>query len=596
MFITGIAIGQQPSVSVHAPGQVVQGRNFTVTIRVQNANAQVNNGPELKGCTLRFGPAVSTMESHEYVNGRASSTYIRDYSFTYYAEKAGSVTIPSISVNADGKTLKTQPRTLTILPPDKADRQAQQNAGAPAGGGTVRSNAGRARANDLIVTVTMSKNHIYEQEAIIATIKVYTKHNISSFRATTLPSFDGFLSEELDVREEPKIEHFRGDNYYSVVLKRCLLYPQKSGTLTVNSGRYDVTLETYEEISNGFFITRRPVQQNITTSSNKVSVVVSPLPSPQPANFSGAVGSFKASVNLEPSLLRTNDAATYTYTVTGTGNIKYLKAPDMDFGPNVEEYEPETESDAHFNGKDMTGTFTAKYTIVPQQVGQLKIPAEEFVYFNPQSKKYVTVSLPGFDKKVIKGSDSAQSAVVQQKTGDKTLDDILYIKPLKSSDLEKDASRTFHSWYYILCYIIIFAGLIFAIIVYRRYVKINSNATLRRTARANKVAGKRLRQAREYMQAHKNDEFYASLASALWGYISDKLGIPASALTRENISERLLETGAPAPLVEKTIDVLDQCEMARFTPQHSDDEIAGLYRNSVDVINGLEAVKSKVNK
>ncbi len=580
----------QASLSVQAPGQVIQGRNFTVTYRLVNAEGSINTAPELKGCVLRYGPAKSTMQSYEFINGKSSSSTTYDYSFTYYAEKAGTVTIPSMSITVDGKTLKSQPKTIVILPPDKSSQQdSRQGNGAPAasvGGGNVK----KISPNDLIVTVSLSKNHIYEQEAVIATIKVYTKHNISSFRATTLPSFDGFLSEELEVNEQPKIEHFRGDNYYSAVLKRCLLYPQKSGTLTINSGRYDVTLETYEEISNGFFITRRPIEQNITTVSNQVSVSVAALPQPQPADFSGAVGHFSVNTSLEPQTLRTNEAATFTYTVNGTGNIKYLKTPDIDFGPGVEEYDPESESDAHFNGSDMTGTFTATYTIVPQQVGDFHLGAQKFVYFDPAKKQYVSLDIPAYSRRVAKGTANA-SAGVQQTGIDQKIDDILYIKPLKGETLHEEHERSFYTTFYLLCYLIVAAALIATILIYRRQLKLNADVAGRRTARANRVANKRLKLARAEMQRHHNDEFYNALSAALWGYISDKLGIPSSALTRDNISEKLAEAGASEELIAQTIHVLDECEMARFTPEHSDTEVSTLYQNATDVINGLEATK-----
>jgi hypothetical protein len=590
LFTAICAMAQQASLSVQAPGQVIQGRNFTVTFRLVNAEGSVNNAPELKGCVLRYGPAKSTMQSYEFINGKSSSSTTYDYSFTYYAEKAGTATIPSMSITVDGKTLKSQPKTITILPPDKSSQQDnRQGAGAPAasvGSGNVK----KINPNDLIVTVSLSKNHIYEQEAVIATIKVYTKHNISSFRATTLPSFDGFLSEELEVNEQPKIEHFRGDNYYSVVLKRCLLYPQKSGKLTINSGRYDVTLETYEEISNGFFITRRPIEQNITTVSNQVSVNVSALPQPQPTDFSGAVGHFSVNTTLEPQTLRTNEAATFTYTVNGTGNIKYLKTPDIDFGPGVEEYDPESESDAHFNGSDMTGTFTATYTIVSQQVGDFHLGAQKFVYFDPAKKQYVSLDIPAYSRRVAKGTASASTAV--QQTGiDQKIDDILYIKPLKGETLREEHERAFYTSFYLLCYIIVAAALIATILIYRRQLRLNADVAGRRTARANRVANKRLKLARTEMQRHHNDEFYTALSAALWGYISDKLGIPSSALTRDNISEKLAAAGATDELIAQAIHVLDECEMARFTPEHSDTEVSTLYQNATDVINGLEATK-----
>lgn len=588
-------MAQTPSFSVHAPRQVIQGRTFTVTFRVTNAQVGAPQAPELAGCEFRYGPATSTMSSMTFSNGHQESTTAVDYSYTYYAAKAGTANIPAMSITANGKRLTSKATSIQILPPDKSQQQ-QQN---PYGGAEQSQQSQQMRPsakispNDLIVTVSMSKNHIYEGEAVIATIKVYTKHDITSFRATTLPSFDGFLSEELEVKEQPKLEHYRGENYFSAVLKRCLLYPQKSGTLTINSGRYDVTLQTYEAVTQGFFVTRVPVEQNITTTSNSVSVKVDALPTPQPAGFNGAVGRFQASTSLEPSLLRTNEAATYTLNITGTGNIKYLSAPEIDFGPNVEEYQPETESEAQFTGSDMQGKFTATYTFVPQQIGSIDIDAQQFVYFDPSTARYVTIDLPAYDRKVVKGSDAPAGTVVEQKNIDKKMDDILHIKPLGNEKLRTEHSRFFNSVFYVLCYVIVILALVMAAVVYRRRVKLNSDVMGLRNARANKVAARRLKEARRMMNARDNDAFYASLASALWGYVGDKLAIPSSALTRDNISEKLEEAGASSDLIGRTINVLDECEMARFTPQHSDSEVSSLYQNAVDVINGLEATKPK---
>lgn len=599
LLIMTAALGmqaQQPSLTVQVRQQVVQGQRFTVTFRVSNADARVAKAPELKGCTLLYGPATSTMSYTSIVNGRTESTSSVDYTFTYVADKAGTVTIPAMSVNAGGQVLKSPSKTLTVLPPDRSQQQQQQQqqqGAAPAGRGT-----GKVTAKDLIVTVTLSKNSMYEHEATIATIKVYTKYNITSFRATTLPSFDGFLSEELPVQQNVGMEHFRGENYYTAVLKRCLLFPQKTGTLSINSGRYEVTLETYEEVSNGFFIMHRPVEQHITTTSNQVNATVRPLPSPAPAGFNGAVGtSFRVSAVLEPQILRTNEAATYTYTVTGTGNVKYLTAPDIDFGPTVETYEPETDNDASFNGSSLTGTFKASYSIVPTQVGEMTVPACDFTYFNPSTGKYVTVAVPSITRKVLKGNAAVSASGNPQKAiSGKQLDDILHIKSLDGDDLEREPQRVFHSWYYICAYLALIVLMVAITLIYRRNLKLNSDVTGRRMARANRVANRRLRTARAEMSRHNEDAFYAAVASALWGYMGDKLRIPASALTRDNITEKLSVDGVGPETIQRTIAVLDDCEMARFTPGTADSKMSDLYQRATTAINELEASKRKTSK
>jgi hypothetical protein len=578
------------SIKVQAPAQVVQGQRFAVTFRLADLEGSMSSGPELKNCRLLYGPSVSTMQSTQIINGQVSTSASRDYSFYYVADKAGSVTVPSMSVTSGGKTYSSNAVTITVLPPDKnAQQQSAQNSGAPAMAQSYDEGDVQIKPEDFIVTVNLSKNHLYEQEAVIATIKIYTKHNITGFQPTTLPTFNGFLSEELPVSQNIAMEHFRGSNYYTAILKKCLLYPQKSGKLTINSGRYDVTLETYKRVSNGFFISSVPVEKKITTTSNSVTVNVEALPEPRPAGFSGAVGSFTATRTLEPELLRTNDVATLKLTITGTGNIKNLAVPEISFPPTVECYTPTSNCDASFNGSDMSGKFTAEYSFIPQQVGQLDIPAQNFVYFDLASKSYKTIDLKGYDKKVIKGSDNVSAT--QQSVTDKTMDDILYIKASKPSELSIDRKYIWGSTGYIIAYIVVIAALLSAIIIYRRQLKLNADIEGRKTSRANRVANKRLKAARQAMNSKQNELFYQLLAQAIFGYIGDKLRIPASALTRDNIKDSLENYGVAQTTADRLVSIIDECEMARFTPQHSDSEVSELYNATVEVIKNIESVK-----
>ncbi len=585
-------IATAQSVTIEAPATVIQGNRFSVTISVNNSDAVVRNAPEIPNCKIfnASRPGVSTMQSTTIINGRVESSIQRQYTYLYKAEKASTVTIPAVSVG----NMRTQAKRLTILPPDRSSQQSQSGSSSMPAPAASAPRAGKVSPGDLIVTVNMSKKHLWKGEAVIATIKVYTKHNITSFRATTLPQFDGFISEELPVgSNEAQMEHFRGENYYSAVLKKCLLYPQKAGTLTINSGRYDVTLETYEPISNGFFITYRPIEQKITTTSNRISVSVEDLPQPAPDGFDGAVGHFTATTDIAPAHPRTNEALTYTLNINGTGNIKSLSAPALSFPANVEEYTPEVVSDANFNGSDMRGTCAVTYTIVPKEVGTLNIPSWNFVYFDPAAGRYMTIKQKGYNLSVIRGSASS----AEQKELGEGLKDIRYIHRIDTASLAQKPQRTFYETFYTLLYILVLVAFVSTIIVYRKHIRAADDLAARRTARANKVATKRLRLAAKALAANDADAFHESLARALWGYISDKLRIPHSALTRDNIREKLLESGINEDLTGRTINILDQCEMARFTPDSSSPEhLKGLFDESSAVIKAVESTKKQSTK
>lgn len=585
------AVAQQPSFSIVPPRNVVQGRNFSLTFRLTDGESNPPQAPQLDGCTLLYGPATSTMQSTQIVNGRMSTSMSVDYSFTYRADTPGVVKVPQVSVSAGGKTLKSNPVSFQILPTDQPS-QSQQGQPAQAAPSS-QSGTSRISADDLLVRVSFSKSSVYEQEPVVATIKVYTKHEISSFLPTTQPAFEGFLCEELPVNYETSLENYNGQNYHTAVLKRLLLYPQKGGKLTVNSGKYDVTIVQYETVNMGFFRTQRPIERQVTTSSNAATLQVKNLPEPRPAGFNGAVGTFSVSTTLEPELMRTNEASVYSYIVKGRGNIKYLAEPMVQFPAGIDSYTPKTDIDASIigGGTNMSGTFRTDFTIVPQEVGNFTIDGVPFVYFDPEKGEYVTVDVASTPIKVLRGNSS--TPVTQQTSLDNTIDDILHIRPSDSESQSHSISYIFSSAAYWIAYIIVVLALIALVFIYRRHIRLQADVSGRKLAKAGRVANKRLREAREAMNSHKNDQFYASLAKALWGYLSDKLAISASQLTRDNIEEKLTAYGLEAANTAKVLDVLDRCEMARFTPDHSDAEVAGLYTEASDAIKNIEDVKKR---
>lgn len=578
-----VTLTAQVSVSVKTPSGVVAGNKFTLTISVKNGESDNIKAPALNGCDFVYGPAVSNMHSYSYVNGKSTSTSINEYSFTYRANKAGSVTVPSVSVNVNGKTYSTKPTSFNVLPPDSKsnnrndvhfDDMSSQSADKPISG------------NDIFVRIIMSKNSCYEQEPIVCTIKLFTKYSISSFMPTQQPAFDGFLSEELEVPQGSIQEHYNGQNYYTAVLKRCLLYPQKSGRLTISSGKYDLTVEQMEQYREGPFISVRPIQKQIKINSNNGVLNVMPLPQPAPDGFNGAVGHFSIESNLSNDVLHTNETSSLVITIKGNGNIKYLKEPKVTFPESFDLYTPKTDVDVAIVGDGFSGTMRYEYTFSPQQIGKFEIPETSFVYFDPDTRQYVTLKTKPIEAKVARGSSAAKSDVKVKN------DDILHIK---TGDYSVSSTRTFiiDSAFYWLCFVILTLGLITALIMARKSASRNADVARMKMTRANKVARKRLKLARSFMESHKYDQFYEELLRAMWGYLSDKLTMPLSDLTRDNISSKLTEFGSDDELVKNVIYVLDECEMSRYTPSNSDSKVGNLYDKAASSINGMESIKRK---
>ncbi len=562
----------------------IQGQKFTITYRLSNIDATITTQPPTPdGTILLYGPATSTISSFTYTNGHQTTSQYTDYTYTYRAERPGKTTIPSFTIKAHGKTLSTRQRTITILPPDKnTPRNPVTNQPDP----QLITPTTKISPEDLIVTVTLSQNDIYQQQPTIATIKVYTKHPITTFRATTLPTFEGFLSEELPVTQTSQIEHFRGANYYTAILKQCLLYPKKSGKLTITSGRYDVTLQTYRTITQGFMATRQPIDQNVTTTSNTLTINVKPLPQPQPATFTGAVGKYTLTANLTPKNPSSGEPATYQIKISGTGNLKNLTPPTPPLPQNVQTFDPETKIDAQFNGADQSGTYTADYTIIPQTPGTLTIPEWQYTYFDPQTKQYNTITIPAISRPVTKGS----TVTTKQKNID-TLTDILHITPLDNLKHGQD-KPVITTLSYTLTYIATTLFLITLMIINRRHIRLSADPEARRAARAMRTATSRLHKARLALNHGDTTQYYTQLTTALRTYLSDKLHIPTSQLTRQNITISLQAAGVTEQTTRQLITILDTCEQAQYAPNAGDTDIKNnLYNTTLQTIKQIEIAK-----
>ncbi len=584
------AAGADVTFTVKAPTRVYEGEKFPITFRLTNASGSDLKAPPIEGCTLLFGPSTSTSQSYSVTNGRAVSSSAVEYTYYYRADKAGRFTIPAASVLAEGKRLSTKATQFTIHERAERDKPASQRPVAVDDPDTQTAGR-RVNADDVFVRIILSKSSAYEQEAIGCTIKLYTKYSISSFLPTRQPSFDGFLIQEVDVQPAlNEVENYRGQDYMTAILKRCIIFPQKSGRLTINSGNYDISVVQYDNVNMGMFQVRQPRETKIKVSSNTGSIDIMPLPQPAPDGFSGAVGEFTVDSRLVGNSFRTNDPATLIYTVKGTGNIKYIKEPVIDFPSEFEQYTPKSDIDATVNGNDVSGTMTVEYTFVPQSVGEFSIGSDRFVYFNPRTRNYVTLKTPVYPIKVAKGLASAAPTADQKDIQNKNSDiRHIYLGEKHSSfDHQPVMTRT---WYWMLWLGCLVATCV-VIFINRNNARRHADVAGMRTAKASKVARRRLRTARKYLDAGDSDKFYAELLRALWGYLSDKLNIPVSQLSRDSIAATLLSRGCRQEDVDSLVEILDTCEMARYTPESSS-RMDATYESSIAVINNLERNSGK---
>lgn len=581
------AIQAQVNFTVKPPSRVYEGQRFPVTFRLTNADGSDLKVSQINGCSLLYGPSVSQSQSYQVVNGRASSTSATEYTYYYKADKAGTFTIPAATIVADGKHLSTKAVTFTVHSIQDANTPASQR---PVDVDDVDTQAAGRRVNsdDVFVRIILSKSSAYEQEAIGCTIKLYTKYSISSFLPTRQPAFDGFLIQEVDVQPSlNQMETYNGQNYMTAVLKKCIIFPQKSGKLNINSGNYDISVVQYDNVNMGMFQVRQPKEAKIKVNSNSASINILPLPQPQPDGFTGAVGTFRVDSRLVGNSFRTNDPATLIYTISGSGNIKYVKEPVIDFPTEFEQYTPKSDIEAEVHGNDVTGSMTVEYTFVPQSVGEFTIGSDKFVYFNPQTKQYVTLNTPTYPIKVVKGVSAP--VTTDQKNVENKNSDIRHIYLGDKTPMKQHHLVVLESWYWIL-YLGLLIVAIAIMAINRRNAKLNADVTGRRTAKASKVARRRLKAAEGFMKSGDSDKFYEEMLHAIWGYLSDKLSMPVSQLSRDNISATLASKGYSEENANDIVTVLDDCEMARYTPDSSS-HMDSVYERGVNAINKLESNK-----
>jgi len=581
------------SFSVNAPRQVAVGDKFAVTFRLKDGEGTGLKVPQINGCRLLYGPSTSTSQSYSVINGQMSSSSTIDYTYYYVAEKEGSYTIGEASITVDGKRYATNSLQLNIGPATTPQNQQsgsnRQSSQVIVDDITTQTTDRPVSANDVFIRIILSKSNAYEQEAVECTIKLYTKYQISEFFCTKQPSFEGFLIEDLDFTSSlNRQEEYNGQKYMTALLKKCILFPQKAGKLTITSGNYDLSVMQYDMINMGFFSVPDAHERKIKVNSNSASINISPLPTPQPAGFNGAVGKFTIDSRLIGNSFRTNEPATLIYTISGTGNIKYIKEPVIDFPTEFEQYTPNVDIAAKITGNNVSGTMTAEYTFVPKAVGNFKIGSDKFIYFDVATHQYVTLDTPSYEIKV--GQGLSQATERMEVTTKNT--DILHIKTNATSSSAQSSPLIEQGWYWII-YLALIIALISAVAMYNRNIERASDIRGMKLAKANKVARKRLKQARAYMQQNNSEKFYEELLRAVWGYLSDKLSIPSSLLSRDNINAELLKFGAPQELTDNVIGILDECEMARYSPASSQEQIGDIYDRASASINSLENLKRK---
>lgn len=598
LTVTGVA-SAQVTFKATAPASVVEGEQFRLSYILDKEGKNLRL-PDIADFDVLFGPSVSTSFSQRTVNGKTTSESSVTYTYILMAKKVGTFTIDPASIKVDGSNYQSNSLQIKVLPPD----ESAQGGGDASDGqkeSSTHSKGGTVSANDAFIRAIVSKNEPYEQEGFTVTFRLYTVLNVVNFGKINFPEFDGFMVEEVDLpsNQQLQLEHYNGRNYYTADLRKTLLFPQRSGKISIPQGSLEMvfSVPSGRRVSTFFGTQEVMVDVKKELKTNPLTINVKPLPANRPSSYANAVGAFTLKSGFNANKSKANEAITVTIEISGTGNMKLIRNPEIQFPDNFETYDPTVTNSLNVTTNGLTGIRKIEYMAIPRYEGNYTVPAIEFSYFDPSKKSYVTLTVPEQKLEITKGDPGSggSGAIFMNRQDVKVEQDIRFLMTDKPSFL---SNTTFFagSLGYWLCYAIPLILLVVLFFFNRKRARENANVALMRNRKANKIALKRLKMANKYLKDQDKEHFYDEVLRALWGYFSDKLSIPVARLSRNNIEEELSRKGIRQELANRFIQILDTCEFARYAPAESNVEMDRIYNDAMGAIGEMENGLKKVAK
>ena len=589
------------TLTASAPSHVGVGEQFrlTYTVNTQNVSEfRAGNIPD--ELEVLIGPNRSVQSSYQIINGHTSSSSSITYTYIVVATKNGTYTIPAAHVVVDGKSIASNALTIKVSGSSQghsgnatSPRQQRQQDNEP----ELRDAGSHISGSDLFIKVSANKKRVYEQEPILLTYKVYTLVSLTQLEGK-MPDLKGFHTQEVDLPQQKsfKIETLNGRPYRTVTWSQYVMFPQLTGKLTIPSITFNGivvqqnrNIDPFEAFFNGGSGYVEVKKQIIAPS---IDIQVDPLPQ-RPANFSGGVGKFSISAQLDKTEAKANDPISLRVIVSGIGNLKLIRQPQVEFPKDFDKYDAKITDKTKLTANGVEGSMIYDILAVPRHPGKFEIPPVEFVFFNTATQKYETVKSEGFTLDVAKGSGSAK---VSDFTGQEDLQllnkDIRHIKT--SASQQHPLNDFFFGSTGYWCSLIILAVIFISLfVIFRQRAIENANITKQRGKRANKVATKRLKKASRLMAENKPGEFYDEVLRALWGYVGDKLAIPVEQLSHDNISQRLTERQVDEDTIAEFMGALDECEFERYAPGDPKGNMNKVYDKAMNAIEKIEEVMKR---
>lgn len=593
LLTTLAAVADEVTFVTSAPKAVVVNQQFRLKYTVNRHNVKEPRLPQISDFRILSGPSRSQQSSTQIINGNVTSSQSLTFTYILVAEKEGEFTLPGATVSVDGNEITSNKVTVKVLPQDKANAARQSASQGSRGERQPGNTSVDIATNDLFMTATLNKTNVVEQEAVLLTFKVYSAVNLTALNGK-IPDLKGFQIQEVELppEKEWQLEHYNGRNYRTILWQQYVLFPQQSGEIEIPSATFEgVVAQQVRPIDPfDFFGGSNYVEVKKELRTPRLKLNVQKLPSGKPEGFSGAVGSFKISSSVSATELKANEAVTLRLVISGTGNMKLIKTPEVQFPEDFEVYDPKVDNKFSLRTNGFSGNKVIEYLAIPRFGGDYTLPSIKFSYYDIASKQYKTIETESYLLKVEKGSneDNAAVAAYVSKEELKLLgQDIRFIKRGEAQFARK-GDHLFGSTLYYIYYIIPLLLFVLYIVIHHKKVAENANIAALRTKKANKVAVKRLKVAKKFLKENKKSEFYDEILKTLWGYMSDKLSIPVSQLSKDNIAVELEKKGVEAQLIAEMNNVLNECEFARYAPGDAGEAMDKVYKMSIEAISKME--------
>ena len=594
----------QNVIRVEAPDVVAVNEQFNVTFIIEGEKSpsdfQWSSGDDFQ---LVWGPQKGSSSSIQIINGKRSSSHQTTFTYILIPKATGTFQLPAATALLSGDRISSTQASIQVVSDGASSSQSSgQNGGKSSGGGqTSSTGSGEISSNDLFMRLSLSRTEVVIGEPITATLKIYQRANVVGFENAKFPTFNGFWSQETYVPNniEFKRESLDDKIYNTAVLRTYVLIPQQSGTITIDPAELVclVNIRTAPSTSNSLFDSffqdeYRTIRKRVTTPAVKVKV--NPLPAGQPASFGGGVGNFGISARLTTDNLKTHDAASLVITVSGRGNVALLEEPKVNFPLDFEVYDTKTTENTDKSNGGTSGSKSFEYPFIPRSHGDFTIDPVEYSYYDVNAGKYVTLRTEPLHVKVAKGKGGNSTPVttvnsgVERKDVKSLADDIRFIFTGKPG-LSGSGSFFVGSVFFWILLALMILGATSVYLAFRKVAAMRADVAGTKNRRATKMAQKRLKLAGEYLDKNLYTAFYEELHKALIGFVSDKLNMDMSEISKDNIASALTEGGVSEEQTKAFTDLLDACEFARYSPDGGNEAMRSHYDAALKVISSIDS-------